>query len=411
MDIAITPQTKEQQRLDALDRYDVLDTPGEEAFDRVTRLVSRVLDVPMSTVTLIDGHRQWFKSRQGVAASEGSRKAAICDHAIRNTAPLVIPDTLADPRFKDNENVVGDPNVRFYAGVPLRTPDGENVGVLCAMDKEPRTFTPEQIATLSDLAGVVMNELELRRLATVDTLTGALARRAFKDQAKRAVALALRHRHELACIVFDLDHFKAVNDTHGHGAGDRVLAETAAACLHLLRGSDIFGRLGGEEFAILLPHTGKAAAMNVAEKLRAAIAREPVETPNGSITVTASFGIAMFDRMAADVDALIERADTALYAAKAEGRNRCALWEPPPEATANVRRRVLKAGRIAFHGGRSSIDCTVRSLSDTGAGLDVISSAGIPDSFKLRIDADNFSRLCRLTEKKERHLEVAFEEE
>ncbi len=372
MDTALTAQAREQQRLDALDRYDVLDTPEEEAFDRITRLVTRVLDVPISTVTLIDGHRQWFKSRLGMPMPEGPRDTSICNHVIKGEDPLVIPDTHADARFKNNVYVTGDPNVRFYAGIPLRTPDGQNLGVLCAMDTKPRTFTPGQLDTLSDLAGVVMSELELRRLATVDALTGALSRRAFKDQARRAAALALRHRHELACITLDLDLFKAINDTHGHAAGDRVLATTAATCLAHLRGSDIFGRLGGEEFAIVLPHTGTAAAMNVAEKLRGAIAREPVETPAGPVAVTASFGVALLDRLGADFDTLLERADAALYAAKADGRNRCALWEPPPAAgTPNVRRRVLKAGRIAFHGGRSSLDCTVRSLSDTGAGLDV----------------------------------------
>jgi diguanylate cyclase (GGDEF)-like protein len=371
-----------------------------------------VFGVPMSNVVMIDGHRQWFKSRQGLAQQESARNAAICDHAIRQDTPLVIPDTLADERFRENENVVAGPRVRFYAGIPLRTSDGHNLGTLCAMDTKPREFTPEQVETLSDLAAVVMSELELRRLATVDSLTGALSRRAFKDQAGRAVALAVRHRHDLSCLVLDLDHFKAINDTHGHAAGDRVLAATAATCLRAVRASDIFGRLGGEEFALVLPHTGQAAAMGVAEKLRAEIARQTVEMPSGLVPVTASFGVAMLDWSGTDLDALIERADAALYAAKAEGRNRVSLWQPPAAAlpqAASVRRRVLKAGQIAFHGGRSAVDCTVRSLSDTSAGIDVISTTGVPDTFKLRIEADNFSRFCRVTERKERHLEVTFE--
>lgn len=411
MDAIVTAEAREQQRLDALASYDVLDTPREQAFDRITRLVTRMLGVSMSTMTMIDGHRQWIKSQHGAEVGEAARETSFCHYTIQQGTPLVVPDTLNDARFKDNIFVTGAPRVRCYAAIPLRTPDGHNLGSLCAFDTKPREFTPEQIEMLNDLAGLVMQGLELRRLATIDMLTGVLSRRAFRDQAARAVALALRHRHELACIALDVDHFKAINDAHGHAVGDRVLVEIAACCQGELRGSDIFGRLGGEEFAIVLPHAGKTDALAVAEKLRAAVAREPVDTPAGPIAVTASFGVALFDRLSSDLDTLLERADAAVYSAKGEGRNRCALWQAPEAAQSNLRRRVLKAGRISFHGGRSSVDCTVRSLSDTGAGLDVISTAGIPETFKLRIEADGLSRLCRITEKRERHLEVVFENE
>ena len=404
-----TEHRHEENRLTCLDQYGVLDTPPEEAFDRVTRLTRRVFQVPISTVTLIDGHRQWFKSRQGLDVPETPRGPALCNLAIQEARPLVIPDALADKRFSQNPFVVEAPHIRFYAGAPLLAPEGYTVGTLCVVDTKPRTLDPEQVDTLLDLARIVVTELELRRLATTDGLTGALSRRAFRDEAGRAVALALRHRHDLSCILFDLDHFKGINDAHGHATGDRVLTETAATGRGSLRTSDLLGRIGGEEFAIVLPHTGRTAAVKVAEKIRATLARQRVEGPSGPIAVTASFGVASLDRSVDNLDALLQRADTALYGAKKEGRNRVVEWQPTEAPPQNLRRRVFKAGRITFNLGHASIDCTVRSLSNTGAGLDVFSSAGVPDRFKLQIESDGLYQGCRVTSKRDKHLEVEFE--
>jgi len=398
------------ERLDALARYDVLDTPPEECFDRITRLVTRIFDVPTSTITLIDGHRQWFKSRQGMEASETGLNRSLCHRAVLSGAPLIVENALADGRVAENPCVVGEGGIRFYAGIPLRTPDGNAIGTLCALDTKPRTFTAHDTEILSELASLVMSELELRALARTDALTGAMSRRAFRDEAARAVALARRHRHDLSLLMLDIDHFKRVNDTYGHAAGDRVLSAVHATCREGLRASDGIGRLGGEEFAILLPLTPSAAAVEVADKVRSSIARQRVTVADESIAVTASFGIAGLDRSVADLDTLLERADAALYAAKADGRNRSSLWQaaasaPPPPA---LRRRVLKAGRISFNGGRSTIDCTVRSLSDSEAGLDVVTTADVPDRFKLHILADDVYRGCQVLTRSDSRIEVAF---
>jgi diguanylate cyclase (GGDEF)-like protein len=401
-------QVKERDRLAALDRYDALDTPQEEAFDRVTRMACRFFRAPMSTITLVDAHRSWFKSQQGAPPGcEAPRTSAFCNVTIREAAPVVVCDTLLDERFKNNPFVLGEPFVRSYAGVPLRTPDGHNIGTLCVVDMQPRAFEDEDIGILNDLAGVVMDELELRKLATTDGLTGVLSRRAFKEGATRALGLAVRHRHEASCIFFDLDHFKDINDTHGHGVGDKVLMESAEICRAQLRQTDLLGRLGGEEFAILLPHTGAAAALAVAEKLREAIASRQILGPE-PIRFSASFGVAALDRSARDIETLLRRADEALYDAKARGRNRCTLWQTRETSDPELLRRVFKAGQIAFNGGRSTIDCTVRGLSDLRASLAVITTADIPGQFKLRIEADDLSRVCRVVAKRERQLEVEF---
>jgi diguanylate cyclase (GGDEF)-like protein len=311
----------EESRLAALRRYEVLDTPPEETFDRITRLVKAALGAPMSVVSFVDRDRQWFKSRQGVVATQTARSISFCNHTIRGTAPLIVPDALADPRFAASPLVLGEPHIRFYAGMPLRTHEGHNLGALCAMDTRPRTPTPEQIDMLVDLARLVVDALELRQIASVDSLTGVMTRRAFTDAGRRDVARALRYGRNLSCLMIDLDHFKAVNDTHGHAAGDLVLQGVAATGRLALRAGDYLGRVGGEEFAVILPETGGDEAFEVAERLRQAIAAEPTCVPADVIRITASIGAATLARPQ-DFAALMANADEALYAAKDAGRDR-----------------------------------------------------------------------------------------
>jgi diguanylate cyclase (GGDEF)-like protein len=399
----------ENERLIALDRYDALDTPSELSFDRITRIASNALDVPMAAVSLIDNHRQWFKSRQGPLDEQTCRSEAFCNVTIQRQEPLIVEDAAADPRFKDSALVVGPPHIRFYAGVPLCTPDGYNLGALCVIDTKPRQLPPRHLDLLKDLAEMVMSAFEARRMAGTDSLTGAQTRGGFREAAERALALSYRHSNPLSCIVLDLDHFKTINDTHGHAIGDRVLFESAKTCRERLRISDILGRIGGEEFAIILPHTDATAAMHVAEDIRVALEQLVVVLPFESLKVSASFGIASRDRAEMTLDELLRRADVALYEAKHAGRNTCVAWNPPPgHASADGIRRVLKAGQIVFNAGRSVIDCTVRGLGDAAARLDVMNTAGIPDRFKLAITGDNFSRACQVTAKQNVTLEVAF---
>src|SRR5579863_7996979 len=259
---------REDQRLASLYEYNVLDTQPEESFDRITRLVKLSLRVPTSVVSLVDRDRQWFKSRQGTDTIETPRSISFCTHTIQRDEPMVIPNALEDPRFANSPLVTCQDGVRFYVGVPLKTPGGFNIGALCAIDSEPRTVTLDQIGVMQDLARLVVDELELRKLASVDSLTGAMTSRSFALECKKEVARARRHGRELSCVMFDLDHFKRVNDTFGHAAGDQVLRAVATICELELRRVDLLGRLGGEEFAILLPETDRAGAATTAERLR-----------------------------------------------------------------------------------------------------------------------------------------------
>lgn len=155
----------EQVRLRLLRALNLLDTEPEPEFDRITRLLARALDVPIALVSLIDEHRQWFKSSYGLEIRETPREIAFCDHAIRQQGPLIVNDARRDARFACNPLVLEAPNIRFYAGIPLRTGDGHALGTLCAIDSRPRELTEEQRQILADLAELVMREIRLREAA------------------------------------------------------------------------------------------------------------------------------------------------------------------------------------------------------------------------------------------------------
>lgn len=312
---------QEQQRLDALYRYDILDTPREESFDRIARLARLTMNTPITQVVLLDRDRQWVKAACGTGIAERPRRNSFCSDAIRCNQPTVIPDARGDPRYRNNPLVAGEPHLRFYCGVPLTTPDGFNIGTLCAIDTEPREVTAEQVEGLRDLARMVVDELELRRLASTDSLTGALTLRSFASEMKRSVSLTRRHKRDLGLIVFDLDDFKSVNDTLGHGAGDSVIRAVVSLCLRDMRATDIFGRTGGEEFAIALPETGLSEALRVAERLRGKIGALTFPEHSPDLRITASFGVTTLHRQDRGFEQTLERADAAMYAAKQSGCN------------------------------------------------------------------------------------------
>jgi len=152
----------ESERLDALRRYDVLDTPPDGAFDRITALAARLFDVPISIISIVDHDRIWFKSHHGLDATEIGRDPGLCASAICQLEPWLVNDAQVDVRTIDNPLVAGELGLRFYFGVPLTTTDGFNLGTLNVIDVVPREVTDAEVETLKDLAAVVVDELEVR---------------------------------------------------------------------------------------------------------------------------------------------------------------------------------------------------------------------------------------------------------
>lgn len=313
---------EERWRLTTLKSFDVLDTPCEDVFDRIARTAQRAIGTPMAAISLVDADREWYKSRIGVADAEMSRGISFGTHTIKRETVMVIEDAERDPTFARSPLVTGPPFIRFYAGAPLIANNGQRIGALCTMDSRPRILSELERNVLVDLAAMVVRELELRRIVTYDVLTGACSRGQFFNLADREQARAQRYRTPLSLFVMDLDRFTKINDTFGRGVGDRVLKEAVDACQNALRAHDLVGRLGGEEFAALLPQTDGEGAVVAAERVRRKLESLRLAIDGKTVAFTASFGVAALKGADDTVKAMIGRAGDALGAAKRDGRNR-----------------------------------------------------------------------------------------
>ncbi len=297
------------------------------SFDRITRLASTVMQTKMAMISLIqDSGAPMLAAGPGVETFGAGQSLPFCHYAVNSDTPMVVTDAQADPRFENDAMVAGGPKLRFYLGVPLRTRDGATLGTLCTVDTQPRTPSADQISMLSDLARMVVNEMELRQMSLTDSLTGALTKRGFETRVEAERIRCQRAGFALTLVAVDLDHFKTVNDRFGHAVGDQMLRSVVDMCRENLRSCDVIGRTGGEEFVIMLPEMPGAVAAKVAERLRQAIADFRLPTSNGEIAqISASIGVAMLSPGQQTTQQALLRADIALYAAKARGRNRVVL--------------------------------------------------------------------------------------
>jgi len=328
-------ESAEERRLAALESCRILDTPPDPRFDALARLAAEICDAPIAMVNFIDARRQWSKSVTGLDAwgpsRETPRALSFCAHAIATPAEIMtVEDATRDARFADNPMVIAGPRIRFYAGAPICTEDGQPLGVLCILDHVPRTLDETARRRLAELARGVgcMLELhrsaaQLQRLSTHDVLTGLANRAAFETRLEQAVAGALGG---LPCglLLIDLDGLKAVNESHGHATGDLLLREAGGRLKSVARTGDLVARLGGDEFAILMAGPVGAEAAGILAGRVVSAMRPPLSVAGREVSVSASVGIALCPVDAAEPPALMRHADDGLRRAKREGRGRSA---------------------------------------------------------------------------------------
>ena len=205
----------------------ILDTKTDERFDRLTRIATKLFDVPIALVLLIDRDRQWFNSCYGLKIKETDRSDSFCTIAVDLSEPLIVPDASLDPRFKENKLVKNDPYIRFYAGHPVKLSDGEIAGTICIIDTEPRVLTRDDFLLLKDLAEIVEDEFRIINEATTDPLTGICNRRSFALMTDESLRKAKKKKKTFCVLIIDLDNFKPINDNFGHSEGNEVLCNFA----------------------------------------------------------------------------------------------------------------------------------------------------------------------------------------
>jgi diguanylate cyclase (GGDEF)-like protein len=327
------------KRLAALDRYQILDSAPEPAFDDVVALAARVCGATAAAISLLDDNRQWFKATHGFDAAETPIAVSFCRHALDSEELLLVENATLDARFAANPFVTGEPGIRFYAGMPIQAEDGTPIGTLCVFDTVPRPdgLSDVELMTMRVLAAQVRSLLELRRsvlerqaqivaqgrltrklrhVADHDALTGLPHRRPFQKRLVEALRQAEASGTRVVLMLVDVDHFKQVNDSLGHDVGDAMLRRFSARLRAAVRSTDTVARLGGDEFGVLL--TGIEGEDQLAAIARSMNDRlhEPMRHRGRTVECRASIGLAIYPDHATTPQALTKCSDLALAEAK-----------------------------------------------------------------------------------------------
>ena len=323
----------ESERLALLQELAILDTAPEPLYDDVAKLAAAICGTPIAIINFIDADRQWGKALVGMDDSEAPREASFCARTIvGEDGMLVVPDTLEDPAWQGNQMVVGDPNLRFYAGASI-VADDLALGTVCVADREPRELSDDQLEALRILARQTAAHLELRRrsaqlesandqlheMALADALTGLPNRTLLFDRLDVALRMRARSASAVGVVFIDLDGFKQVNDTLGHQAGDDLLRAVAIRLREATRDADTVARVGGDEFVIVLPDlAGEPALKPMADRLVQGVER-PVRVGTDDVTPRLSVGCTIAGEDD-DADSILNRADELMYQAKRSRR-------------------------------------------------------------------------------------------
>ncbi|MGJ8670265.1 MAG: sensor domain-containing diguanylate cyclase [Oceanococcus sp.] len=319
-----SPSTADRLRDEAIEDLGLQDLVDDSTFHRVVQIASTALLSENVAFSVLYKQQQVYLASRGVPLKSLPREQALCSETTQHARALLLSDAR-ESEFRAHPGVATEAGVRFYAGIPVRAPCGETIGSFCLYGFEPRKLSLPEQRMLGECAGLIEDSLYLRGLAARDALTGLLNRREFDIRYKAEYERALRDRTDISLAIVDIDHFKMLNDKLGHQTGDAALIQVARTLEKYVRGDrDSAFRIGGEEFALILPGMPAEQAHNRLDLIRQALIEQRISNPTAPAEILSfSAGISSNapGRESVSARALYRLADDALYQAKANGRN------------------------------------------------------------------------------------------
>lgn len=352
MELPLEPDN-ERERIQALKDSRLLNSDKEAVFDNLTSLIRQVFDVPIVAISLVDKTKQWFKSIEGLYASETNRDVSFCGHVVYQGKPLIVTNAHEDKRFHDNPLVSDEPGIAFYVGVPIRYAyrgKSYHIGTVCIIDRVPRSFSEEELSTLKKFAFQLEALIEMRlpamkfeqlthqlandsvelmdvenrirdmhSLSETDLLTNLPNRRYLDRQAKESWFNDSRQK-TICLMTLHLDNFKNLNNSQGQYIGDNLFKSMAFGLNKLLRNNeDHICRLGGDELVLVTYNQDQASIEAVATKILNFLS-ELTEKPLFK-EVTISIGSCLTSNKSHSLDDLLQQADEQLYKVKTDSKN------------------------------------------------------------------------------------------
>jgi len=341
--ISYPPPKFEEQKSEILQRYQILCEDQSVGALCLADSIALALRTPFVIAALNRRYRSWYHCEHGFSAYPAADLQSYFARMHLSQSRFDVSDISEESFFSSHTAGLKLPEFKAVAGVPLMDPNGKRFGTLCIAYPEARDFSESELNLLTSFGQLVSNDICMRsaaryavrdlveleqekcdlfELATIDPLTKALNRRAFMRFSERELNRFKRDNTRMSALMLDIDHFKQVNDVHGHAVGDRVLAKMVSVAASVLRQEDLIGRLGGEEFAIVLVDSDAEAAAKVADRIRQAIKQVKFPGESGPFNVTVSIGVSEPFFAEPSINEVLERADAALYEAKRTGRDR-----------------------------------------------------------------------------------------
>lgn len=241
----------EMQRIKALHSLNILDTQSEERFDRVTRVIQNLFNVPIASVSFVDSQREWYKSRFGLEFEETPREISFGGHVILEQNIMIVKDTASDIRFKDNPLVVGEPDIRYYLGCPLTIKGQFNIGTLCLIDHKVQQFNTFDIDIIKELAATVENEFYGNSVSTIDEFTQLSNHEGIILIGRQIIKRCNQYDKGVLLLYFNLNNLKQINDNFGQEEANKILKIFSQQLLKNFRKTDAIARLGEDRFCVL----------------------------------------------------------------------------------------------------------------------------------------------------------------